>query len=253
MAFDKLVFYSFAAILVYAATRVITVRNPVHAALHLVLAFFTCAGLWLLLEAEFLAITLVLVYVGAVMVLFLFVVMMLDINTSPIKEGFINNLPVGLTVAGLMVFEMYLVVRSKYFDAEHMPTPTARGATSEHLQLAVLHRIPVTQGHALVEQVGLGQIEIERLADEAFPGCADQQRPALRTEFLEPVQYLEVVLDRFSEPDTGIYYDLRFPHPGGHGGADALCKKRIYFIADIAGIRRVALHVARRALHVHEA
>lgn len=128
MAFEKIVFYLFAAILVYAATRVITVRNPVHAALHLVLAFFTCAGLWLLLEAEFLAITLVLVYVGAVMVLFLFVVMMLDINTSPIKEGFIRHLPVGLTVAGLMVFEMYLVVRSKYFDAEHMPAPAAHGA-----------------------------------------------------------------------------------------------------------------------------
>ena len=128
IAFDKIVFYVFAAILVYAATRVITVRNPVHAALHLVLAFFTCAGLWLLLEAEFLALALVLVYVGAVMVLFLFVVMMLDINTSPIKEGFIKNLPVGLTVAGLMVFEMYLVVRSKYFDAEHMPTPAAHGA-----------------------------------------------------------------------------------------------------------------------------
>ena len=128
MAFDKIVFYSFAAILVYAATRVITVRNPVHAALHLVLAFFTCAALWLLLEAEFLAITLVLVYVGAVMVLFLFVVMMLDINTSPTTEGFIKYLPVGLTVAGLMLFEMYLVVRSEYFDAEHMPTPTARVA-----------------------------------------------------------------------------------------------------------------------------
>ena len=71
MTFEKLVFYILAAILVFAATRVITVRNPVHAALHLVLAFFTCAGLWLLLEAEFLAITLVLVYVGAVMVLFL--------------------------------------------------------------------------------------------------------------------------------------------------------------------------------------
>ena len=107
MAFEKIVFYTFAAILVFAATRVITVRNPVHAALHLVLAFFTSAGLWILLEAEFLAITLVLVYVGAVMVLFLFV---------------------GMTVAGLMILEMYLVVQSKYFDAEHMPTPSPRGA-----------------------------------------------------------------------------------------------------------------------------
>jgi len=128
MAFDKLVFYVLAAILVFAATRVITVRNPVHAALHLVLAFFTCAGLWLLLEAEFLAITLVLVYVGAVMVLFLFVVMMLDINTAPLREGFIRYLPVGLTVAALMILEMYLVLRSKYFDAESMPAPARHAA-----------------------------------------------------------------------------------------------------------------------------
>mgnify|MGYP001813168126 FL=1 len=128
MTFEKLVFYILAAILVFAATRVITVRNPVHAALHLVLAFFTCAGLWLLLEAEFLAITLVLVYVGAVMVLFLFVVMMLDINTAPLREGFIRYLPVGLTVAALMILEMYLVLRSKYFDAESMPAPARRSS-----------------------------------------------------------------------------------------------------------------------------
>jgi len=128
MAFEKIVFYLFAAILLFAATRVITVRNPVHAALHLVLAFFTSAGLWMLLEAEFLAITLVLVYVGAVMVLFLFVVMMLDINVAPVKEGFIKYLPVGLSVAGLMILEMYLVVRSKSFGAEQMPTPMPKGS-----------------------------------------------------------------------------------------------------------------------------
>jgi len=128
MAFEKIVFYLLAAILVFAATRVVTVRNSVIAALHLVLAFFTCAGLWMLLEAEFLAFTLVLVYVGAVMVLFLFVVMMLDINSEPVKEGFIRYLPVGVAVAGLMILEMYLVVRSKYFDAENMPTPVPRSA-----------------------------------------------------------------------------------------------------------------------------
>jgi len=126
--FEKIVFYLFATILVYAATRVITVRNPVHAVLHLVLAFFTCAALWLLLEAEFLAITLVLVYVGAVMVLFLFVVMMLDINLSPLKEGFIKYLPVGLLVAGLMMLEMILVMRNRAFNAENMPIPVHKGA-----------------------------------------------------------------------------------------------------------------------------
>ena len=123
MDFQRFVFYVFAAILVFAAARVITVRNPVHAALHLVLAFFTCAGLWLLLEAEFLAIVLVLVYVGAVMVLFLFVVMMLDINTSPLREGFIRYLPVGLSVAALIVIEMYMVVRARNFGADVMAIP----------------------------------------------------------------------------------------------------------------------------------
>ena len=98
MGIETILFYFFAAILVAAATAVITVRNPVHAVLFLVLAFFTSAALWLLLEAEFLAIALVLVYVGAVMVLFLFVVMMLDINLAVLKEGFAKYLPVGVVV-----------------------------------------------------------------------------------------------------------------------------------------------------------
>jgi NADH-quinone oxidoreductase subunit J len=115
MDFERILFYFFAAILVFAAARVITVRNPVHAALHLVLAFFTCAALWLLLEAEFLAITLVLVYVGAVMVLFLFVVMMLDINASPLQEGFVKYLPLGVTVALLIFIEMGLVLGTQDF------------------------------------------------------------------------------------------------------------------------------------------
>jgi len=128
MDFERFVFYCLAATLIFAAARVITVRNPVHAALHLVLAFFSSAGLWLLLEAEFLAITLVLVYVGAVMVLFLFVVMMLDINTSPLREGFIRYLPVGLGVAVLIVFEMGMVVGSKYFGADSITIPVRHGA-----------------------------------------------------------------------------------------------------------------------------
>ena len=128
MGFERFVFYVFAAILVFAAGRVITVRNPVHAALHLVLAFFTCAGLWLLLEAEFLAITLVLVYVGAVMVLFLFVVMMLDINVSPLREGFVKYLPVGFTVALLIFAEMFMVLGVKNFGAEAVAIPARHGA-----------------------------------------------------------------------------------------------------------------------------
>ena len=123
MDFERFIFYCLAAILIFAAARVITVRNPVYAALHLVLAFFTCAGLWLLLEAEFLAITLVLVYVGAVMVLFLFVVMMLDINTTPLREGFVKYLPVGLTVAVLILIEMGMVVGVKHFGSEVVAIP----------------------------------------------------------------------------------------------------------------------------------
>ena len=118
MGFEKFLFYVFALILVFSAVRVITVRNPVHAALFLVLAFFTSAALWLLIEAEFLAIVLVLVYVGAVMVLFLFVIMMLDINIIPLREGFIRYLPIGVTVALIIVVEMGLVVGSSYFSTE---------------------------------------------------------------------------------------------------------------------------------------
>ncbi|MGK0298990.1 MAG: NADH-quinone oxidoreductase subunit J [Gammaproteobacteria bacterium] len=114
------IFYFFAAILVLASSMVITVRNPVHAALFLVLAFFSSAAIWLILEAEFLAIVLILVYVGAVMVLFLFVVMMLDINLTPLREGFARFLPVGIIIALLMVVSMGLVLKNGYFDAVHL-------------------------------------------------------------------------------------------------------------------------------------
>jgi len=119
MSIEAAVFYLFAAILVGSAGAVVTVKNPVYAALLLVLAFFTSAAIWLLLEAEFLAITLVLVYVGAVMVLFLFVVMMLDVNLVPLREGFIRYLPVGIGVALVMFVEMVMVVGSKRFGVEH--------------------------------------------------------------------------------------------------------------------------------------
>ena len=113
MSFDTFVFFIFAAITVFASLRVITARNPVHAALFLVLAFCTAAGIWMLLEAEFLAITLVLVYVGAVMVLFLFVVMMLDINLEQLREGFWRWFPFGALLAVIMVFQMIWVLGNR--------------------------------------------------------------------------------------------------------------------------------------------
>ena len=138
MTFQQFIFYLFASIMVLSALRMITVRNPVHAALFLVLTFFTSAALWLLLEAEFLAITLVLVYVGAVMVLFLFVVMMLDINIAKLREGFIQFLPVGVFVALVMVVEMVLVVSSKVFDVGH-PTPAAASFSNTEALGVVLY------------------------------------------------------------------------------------------------------------------
>lgn len=116
MDFQTSVFYFLSAILIFASLRVITSRNPVHAALHLILAFFTCGGIWALLQAEFLAIAIILVYVGAVMVLFLFVVMMLDINIDRVREGFWNYLPLGATLGVLMAGEMALVLGSKYLQ-----------------------------------------------------------------------------------------------------------------------------------------
>ena len=115
--FETGIFYAFAAVLLLSGVRVITARNPVHAALFLVLAFFTAAGIWLLLRAEFLAIALVVVYVGAVMVLFLFVVMMLDINLERVREGFWRNLPVALVVGGVMVLEMISVLANRIWGA----------------------------------------------------------------------------------------------------------------------------------------
>ena len=122
------IFYFFAAILVFAGLRVITARNPVHAALFLVLAFFTAAGLWMLLEAEFLAITLVLVYVGAVMVLFLFVVMMLDINLDRLREGFWDYLPLAGFVAVLLMIEMALILGGRHFGLDVMGVPAPHPA-----------------------------------------------------------------------------------------------------------------------------
>ena len=125
MEFKTFIFYFLAVIMVFAALRVITARNPVQAALFLVVAFFNAAGIWLLLNAEFLAMTLVLVYVGAVMVLFLFVVMMLDINLERIRQGFWSYLPVGALIGILLLVEMVMVLGGSYFGLEAMPVPPA--------------------------------------------------------------------------------------------------------------------------------
>jgi len=124
--FEAAVFWFFAVILVIAAMCVITARNPVHSALFLVLAFFTAAALWMLLRAEFLAIALVLVYVGAVMVLFLFVVMMLDVNLEQLRAGFWGNLPLALAVGAVMVVEMIAIIVRGFVET-HAPGDPGSG------------------------------------------------------------------------------------------------------------------------------
>ena len=125
MNFESLVFFVFAAIMIFAALRVITARNPVHAVLWLVLSFFTAAAIWLLLRAEFLAIALVLVYVGAVMVLFLFVVMMLDVNFDALRQHFASYLPVGVTVGVLILAQMVLLLYNATRGAGEAPVAAA--------------------------------------------------------------------------------------------------------------------------------
>jgi len=118
VSFQLFIFYVFAIIMVFAALRVITVRNPVYAAMFLVLTFFTASAIWMLLEAEFLAVTLVLVYVGAVMVLFLFVV----------SEGFVKYLPAGILVGSIMFLEMVFLLTQRYFPSDNFPAPAPKAA-----------------------------------------------------------------------------------------------------------------------------
>jgi NADH-quinone oxidoreductase subunit J len=131
--FETWVFFIFGAILLVSGVLVITARNPVHGVLFLVLAFFTAAGIWLLLRAEFLALALVVVYVGAVMVLFLFVVMMLDINLERVREGFWRNLPLALVVGGILVFEMVAVLANRVYGTRPMSAPPAGYSNTKEL------------------------------------------------------------------------------------------------------------------------
>jgi NADH-quinone oxidoreductase subunit J len=134
MTFELAAFWAFAAVTVLAAGMVVTLKNPVHAVLSLILCFFSTACLWLLLQAEFLGIVLVLVYVGAVMILFLFVVMMLDINTTPLREGFARYAPVALGVALLMLFEMLTLLGVRSGSARALPGPDPAAQAGSNLQ-----------------------------------------------------------------------------------------------------------------------
>ncbi len=136
MSFELIAFYAFALVTTLSAGAVITLKNPVHAVLSLILTFFSTACLWLLLQAEFLGVTLVLVYVGAVMILFLFVVMMLDLNMTPIREGFARYFPIAMIVAAVMLFEMLglILVQGGQSGSELSATDPAAAAGVSNIE-----------------------------------------------------------------------------------------------------------------------
>ena len=214
MNFQTALFYFFAAVLLGAGFRVITARNPVHAALYLVLAFFSAAGLWMLLEAEFLAIVLVLVYVGAVMVLFLFVVMMLDIDPAQLRQNFWRYLPVALPVALLIVAEMALILGARYFAAAPAPAPLPPGysntkALGEVLYTQYVYAFEVAAVILLVAIVAAIALTMRRRKDSKYVDPAKQVR--VRKE--DRLRVLKMKVSRYGEESH--------EHEAPHGGADA--------------------------------
>lgn len=180
MEFKTFLFYLFGAIMLFAALRVITAKNPVHAVLYLVLAFCSAAGLWLLLQAEFLAILLILVYVGAVMVLFLFVIMMLDIDLKRLRSGFWSYLPLGGAIGVLMVVIMTMVLSGSYFDAAVLPgqnMPEGHSNTKELGRLLYTHYVypfELASVVLLVAVVGSVMLTLRRRKDSKRQNPAKQ-------------------------------------------------------------------------------
>jgi len=187
MDVQSVLFYGFSAVLLFAAFRVITARNPVHAALYLVLAFFQASGVWMLLQAEFLSIALVLVYVGAVMVLFLFVVMMLDINIDSIRQSFWNHFPLAATVGAVIALELAAVLLGGFRLTEPrvsavatVVTPVAVTAPDSAASGAV--------GAAAAQVADVGHVVVAQVSNTKALGVL------LYTEYLYPVQVAALIL-----------------------------------------------------------
>lgn len=179
-------FYVFSAVLLFAAFRVITARNPVHAVLFLVLSFFQAAMIWMLLKAEFLSITLVLVYVGAVMVLFLFVVMMMDINVDSVRQGFWKHFPLAAVVGVLIAVEMAAVLMGGFSSSEAPPMVTGVGQTGEQISntraLGVLlyseyvYPLQIAAAILLVAMIAAIALTLRKRKDSKFVSPSDQVR-----------------------------------------------------------------------------
>lgn len=191
MDVQSALFYAFSAVMLFASFRVITARNPVHAALYLVLAFFQASGIWMLLKAEFLSIALVLVYVGAVMVLFLFVVMMLDINIDSIRQGFWKHFPLAATVGAVIALELAAVLLGGFRISE----PQKQLAAQVISPAAVTAVAPVDVASATVNAasavlpaVDVGHVVVAQASNTKALGVL------LYTEYLYPVQVAALIL-----------------------------------------------------------
>lgn len=194
MDVQSALFYAFSAVMLFASFRVITARNPVHAALYLVLAFFQASGIWMLLKAEFLSIALVLVYVGAVMVLFLFVVMMLDINIDSIRQGFWKHFPLAATVGAVIALELAAVLLGGFRISE----PQKQMAAQVISPAAVSAVAPVGSASAALDAASaalatapvadVGHVVVAQASNTKSLGIL------LYTEYLYPVQVAALIL-----------------------------------------------------------
>jgi NADH-quinone oxidoreductase subunit J len=205
-------FYAFSVILLFAAFRVITARNPVHAALFLVLAFFQAAAIWILLKAEFLAITLVLVYVGAVMVLFLFVIMMLDINIDSIRQGFWKHFPLAAGVGALIALEMGFVLMGGFRLTEGPQTADVLAAQANNtkalgvlLYTEYIYPMEVAAVLLLVGIVAAIALTLRERKDSKHVDAGDQVRVKARDrmEIIKMDATKAVALQADSMPASG--------------------------------------------------
>ena len=196
-------FYLFSAVMLFAAFRVITASNTVHAALYLVLAFFQASGLWMLLKAEFLSITLVLVYVGAVMVLFLFVVMMLDVNIESLRRGFWRHFPVAATMGALIALELAAVLMGGFRATQPIAAfansatdPLAQASNTKELGILIytqyLYPLEVAAVILLVAIIAAIALTLRTRKDSKYQNPSEQVRvkAADRMELvkMEPVR-----------------------------------------------------------------
>jgi NADH-quinone oxidoreductase subunit J len=200
-------FYLFAAVLLFASFRVITARSTVHAALFLVLAFFNASCIWMLLKAEFLAITLVLVYVGAVMVLFLFVVMMLDINSDAFRQGFWKHFPLAGFVGALIALEMALVLMQghRQTDAPALPAAAAQMGNTKLLGIEVytkyLYPLQVAAVLLLVAIVAAIALTLRKRKDSRAQDASEQVK-AKKADRVRLVQMPPTVQAKTEGPST---------------------------------------------------